>query len=582
MQILDCDVVVAGGGPAGTFAAVKAAEAGAHVILVDKAYVGKSGCGTFGAGSFKAYIKEEDSYDLWYGKAVEEGFFINDQDWLKQHFETIGDRVHDLEHYGVVFEKNPDGTYNRIEGQGSSDERPIKTLMFHGPQFMEVMRKACEKTGVKIVDRVMCVSLVHDKKKPNAIRGVMGFHGVTGELYLFRAKAVVLTTGAQAYKSHYADLHMVTGDSHIMGLNAGAALCNYEFNCHQLTHAGFATHGMNISQGLGAKFVNAFGEDFTAKYDPEYASHGNLWRISASMAMEVHFGRGPLYFDYSSYTPKDWELFARTLPLMHRSYVQAGYVTNEGVCRKGKLEWVSALIGNVGFGGGLWIDINGRTTLEGLYAAGDASYGPTSGVEGFCAYAMPAASTTGTIAGQSAAAYAASVDAVELDQQEIDAAAWAMTEPMRHATGCDPAHVVIAVQEALFPYDVYILRTEEKMQRALCRIQEIKEDDVPRLKAADPHGLRFALEARNMVLCAEAMLTAALLRKESRGSHLRLDYPEIDNENWLKWIMIEKGSDNGLALSTKDIPIDRYPLRPERKRELHASIAAARKLGENI
>ena len=300
------------------------------------------------------------------------------------------------------------------------------------------------------------------------------------------------------------------------------------------------------------------------------------------MAMEVHFGRGPLYFDYSSYTPKDWELFARTLPLMYRSYVQAGYVTNEGVCRKGKLEWVSALIGNVGFGGGLWIDINGRTTLEGLYAAGDASYGPTSGVEGFCAYAMPAASTTGTIAGQSAAAYAASVDAVELDQQEIDAAAWAMTEPMRHATGCDPAHVVIAVQEALFPYDVYILRTEEKMQRALCRIQEIKEDDVPRLKAEDPHGLRFALEARNMVLCAEAMLTAALFRKESRGSHLRLDYPEIDNENWLKWIMIEKGSDNGLALSTKDIPIDRYPLRPERKRELHASIAAARKLGENI
>ena len=105
MKTLQCDVAVVGGGPAGTFAAVKAAENGADVILLDKGYVGKSGCGTFGAGSFKAYLKEEDSFDLWYGKAVEEGFFINDQDWLKKHFDTIGDRVKELESWGVDFEK---------------------------------------------------------------------------------------------------------------------------------------------------------------------------------------------------------------------------------------------------------------------------------------------------------------------------------------------------------------------------------------------------------------------------------------------------------------------------------------------
>jgi len=85
----------------------------------------------------------------------------------------------------------------------------------------------------------MVNALLHEKDNPKVIRGVVGFHGVNGEMYAVRAKAVVLTTGAQAYKSHYADLHMETGDAHIMGLEAGAALANYEFNCHQLTHGHF-------------------------------------------------------------------------------------------------------------------------------------------------------------------------------------------------------------------------------------------------------------------------------------------------------------------------------------------------------
>lgn len=577
MKKLFADVVVAGGGPAGAFAAVKAAERGAKVLLVDKGYVGKSGCGTFGAGSFKAYLEGEDELPLWYGKAVEEGCFLNDQKWLRQHFDTIGDRVRDLESYGVVFERHADGSYNRIEGQGSSRQRPIKTLMFHGPQFMEMMRKACLARGVTIVDHVMVCALLHEKGNAKAVRGCLGFHGVTGELYQFGAKAVVLTAGAQAYKSHYADLHMVTGDAHIMALEAGAALANYEFGCHQLTHSTFATHGMNISQGLGARFVNALGEDFTAKYDPEYASHGNLWRISAAMALEVHAGRGPLYLDYTSLTPENWDLFSRTLPLMYRSYEQAGYVANKkALPGKGKLEWVSALIGNVGFGGGIYIDIKGRGTLEGLYAAGDAAYGATSGVEGFCAYAMPAASTTGAIAGNNAAEYALGSGEIRLDQDEADSAAWKLTAPLRRSSGVSAAHVVLAVQEALFPYQVYILRDQAHLESALKGVREAQEQ-ADLLRADDSHGLRMAVEARNMARCAEAMLKPALLRTESRGSHIRLDYPETDNEGWLKWILVEQ-REGELALSTKDVPIADYPLKPERGRELHASIAAARKL----
>ena len=136
---------------------------------------------------------------------------------------------------------------------------------------------------------------------------------------------------------------------------------------------------------------------------------------------------------------------------MYRSYEQAGYVDKNRKVIQGKLSWVSALIGNVGFGGGLYIDIDGRTTLEGLYAAGDASYGPTSGVEGFCAYAMPAASTTGAAVGEASAKYAATVKHFDIDDAEVERLTQKLTEPLRHPQGVDPAHVVIAVQEALSP-----------------------------------------------------------------------------------------------------------------------------------
>ncbi|HHX51327.1 MAG TPA: FAD-binding protein, partial [Clostridia bacterium] len=481
----------------------------------------------------------------------------------------------------VVFEKNPDGSYNRIEGQGSSQERPIKTLMFHGPKLMEQLRKVCENKGIKIIDKVMVTDLLHEKNNRGAIRGALGFQLETGKMMTFTAKGVVLTTGAQGFKSHYAYLNMVTGDAHIMGLEAGAALANYEFCLHHLTHTEFETTGMNIVQGLNGVFVNGLGEDFTGKYDPEYKSHGNLWRLSSSMALEIHLGRGPIYIDFSTYSEEDCKLFSRTLPIMYRAFERAGYIKDGKIIKK-RLEWVSAMSGNVGFGGGLWIDSNGQTTLEGLYAAGDASYGAASGVEGYTAYGMPFATFSGAIVGTAAAQYVLGIDSnPPMDDNEIAALAWKTTAPLHAERGVDPGHIIIAVQEALFPYEVYILRSEQKLQQALDRIMWLKENEVPYLKAFDSHYLRTCLEARNMVLCAEAFLRSALYRKESRGSHIRLDYPEIDNVNWLKWVLVTKKEDE-LILNTRDIPIDSYPMRPEEPTMLHPVFAAVKNNGEEI
>jgi len=99
---------------------------GKYYTLQPRTFIGKSGCGTFGAGSFKAYLKEEDSLDLWYGKAVEEGFYINDQDWLKKHFDTIGARVKELEAWGVVFEKTKTAPTTVLRGRAPRTSAPSR------------------------------------------------------------------------------------------------------------------------------------------------------------------------------------------------------------------------------------------------------------------------------------------------------------------------------------------------------------------------------------------------------------------------------------------------------------------------
>lgn len=569
-MISPADVLVIGGGPAGCFAALKAKEAGVEsVVLVDKGWVGKSGCATFGSGSLKAFLPDLDDYDLWFSKAVEAGHFMNDQEWTAVHLAEVSERIKELERWGVEFEENADGSYRRIEGQGSSVSRPIPTLMFHGPQLMDRLRRAVQRVGVDIVDRTMVTDLIHHRNDPEAIAGAVGFEVETGRLRCFPAHATVLATGGQSYKSHYAYQKMVTGDGHVMGLEAGAELGNYEFSCHHLSYAGFDTSGMNVLQGLGGRFLNGLHEPFMHIYDPEHGDNANLNFISAGMALEVIAGRGPIYMDHTHFNSEDMAVFARVLPIMYRSFERGGLVASGRVAKP--LEWLSVNCGTIGFGGGLHIDTWCRTTLDGLFAAGDATDGPSAGVEGYAAYAIPFAMTSGARAGKAAAMLAsdergtvrAASDRLSgMDPNDLNRAKSRLLALLTREIGIEPDYVVLRLQEILFPMRVYILRSAEYLQAALADLEELQNLAVPRLTARrDPHYLRMALEAGNMVRCGELFLRAALARTESRGSHRRLDYPHTNNDDWLCWQLFCQ-RDGVLNRRIQPIPLERYPSRP--------------------
>ena len=567
MEEIRSDILVIGGGAAGCFAAIKAKQHGAkEVLLVDKGYVGKSGCSKFAAGSFKCFIPGEDDFDLWFSKAVEEGYYINDQNWTRIHLDHVFERLKELDAWGVSFLKDKKGRFERLEGQGSSEERPIKTVMFHGPQLMDVLRDVALAFSVKIMDRIMITHLVQHKGESNTIAGALGFHLATGELRLFRAQATILTAGAQAFKSHYAYQKMATGDAHVMGLRAGAELTNYEFTCHHLSCADFDTTGMNVLQGLGATFVNAKGEPYMNKYDPEYADHSTMNRLSAGMACEVMLGNAPLYMDFSRFDDASLAYFNNTLPIMYRAFERTGCIKDGRI--KDRIEWVSVNMGNVGYGGGLKVNTRCETSLNGLYAAGDATCGPASGVEGFCAYAIPFATTSGAISGIAASEYINGSQEISPSSEEVRTFAQELSRPLNAVDGVEPDYIVLKVQELLFPMDIYLIRHHERLQQALDKLGQLRDEFVPLLKAYDPHYLRMAIEASNMVTCGELLLRAAITRTESRGSHLREDHPDIDNINWLRWIILKQRNGN-ISVSAEEIPIETYPMKPEKKKYAH-------------
>jgi len=129
--------------------------------------------------------------------------------------------------------------------------------------------------------------------------------------------------------------------------------------------------------------------------------------------------------------------------------------------------------------------------------------------------------------------------------------------------GVDPEEVLLGIQNAVFPWDVCVLKNEVSLNRALGQIEKIRDEVLPLMGASDVHCLVELLEVKNMTLIAEAMLKSSLMRTESRASHYREDYPKLDNNDWLKWILVSYDGDK-LKLKTKPLPFEKYKFKPER------------------
>jgi succinate dehydrogenase/fumarate reductase flavoprotein subunit len=217
-------------------------------------------------------------------------------------------------------------------------------------------------------------------------------------------------------------------------------------------------------------------------------------------------------------------------------------------------------------------DFSSRNT-QGLFACGES----VSKLQ--CGANLNRAAVSGVIAGNSAARWASKIEKTEIDSEPVEDLKRVTMAPLERDEGIDPENALITLQEAIHPYPVSILRREKSLREALSEVERLRDTVLPYLRAYDPHYLRLIHEVRNMVLCAEMFLRTSLERKESRSGALREDYPYVDNENWLKWIFVKKGSSGAMEIWAEDIPVDNYTFKPKTGKFLHPFWARAEELG---
>jgi adenylylsulfate reductase subunit A len=541
-QIFETDVLVVGGGVAGCLAAIGATESGARVTVLDKGGLLER-CGSVAAGVDQILAVAEDGPE-W-----------DTPDYLLRHVPKLTDYVVDmkpvetfvrglpgmlrkLEKLGVPFRDPSTGKYFRHRTFGLPGEYHID---FDGSKFKPKISRAVIDSKAQVHLRTMAVNLL---TRNNQVVGASAFHIRTGEFYFFRSGAVILATGDTNRLSRnssglpFDSWHCPynTGDAQAIAARHGALMANMEFTENTITPKGISSQGTNSLTGLGAHFINAKGERFMLRYDPA-AERARRDILTSAIISETLAGNAPIYCD-CRHLPEDIlarleETLGVDRPSLPRWFKEKGIDLKKEPFEVTVSEFSSRRGGVYFRGSGILIDQKTGTNIAGLFAAGDCCT-VSGGISG--------AAVMGYEAGKEAAKFSGRNGAERrVQDQEMNAEQERLFSACSAAGNLTAAEYEEKIRQIVTDYIGYH-RTEEKLRLAVDLLRQLAAEEHG-LHARDYHELMRAHEARNIREVAEMVATAALERRESRGSysHFRADFPNRDDANWRKMIVLKKG-----------------------------------------
>ncbi|HKE86646.1 MAG TPA: fumarate reductase/succinate dehydrogenase flavoprotein subunit [Vicinamibacterales bacterium] len=581
------DVLIVGAGGAGLRAAIEAAQSGVSVGLICKSLLGKAHT-VMAEGGMAAAMAHNDDRDSWrvhFADTMRGGQYVNNWRMAELHAKEAPDRVRELEGWGAVFDRTPDGRINQRNFGGHRYPRLAHVGDRTGLELIRTLQDHAIHCGMTVHMEHTVVELILDGGRA---AGVLAYDRERGRFHLFAAKAIVLATGGigRAYRIT-SNSWEGTGDGHALAYRAGAELIDMEFVQFHPTGMVWppSVRGILVTEGVrgeGGVLKNSEGrrfmfDDIPDNYKPQTASDPEEgWRytqgdksarrppelltrdhVARCINREVKAGRGSphggVFLDIAWIKEKIKDSEAhikRKLPSMYHQFKELADldITKEPMEVGPTTHYVM---------GGIRVDADTQmTTIPGLFAAGECASG-INGANRLGGNSLSDLIVFGKRAGEYAAKFARENSQGRTDEAVVTKALQEALAPFdRGATGENPYKVQSDLQDTMQAL-VGIVRTESEMKEALVRIQGFKERAarVGVTGHREYHaGWHTALDLRNLLAVSEAVTRSAIERKESRGGHFREDHPDKVAGYATLNIMVKQGKGGGMELARVPLP----------------------------
>jgi len=583
------DVLIIGAGGAGLRAAIEAADKGVKVGLICKSLLGKAHT-VMAEGGMAAAMANNDDRDSWkvhFADTMRGGQYINNWRMAELHAKEAPDRVRELEGWGAVFDRTPDGRINQRNFGGHRYPRLAHVGDRTGLELIRTLQDHAVYKGMTVHMEHTVIELLLDGGRA---AGCLAYDRERGRFHVFAAKAIVLATGGigRAYKIS-SNSWEGTGDGHALAYRAGAELIDMEFIQFHPTGMVWppSVRGILVTGGVrgeGGVLKNKEGrrfmfDDIPDNYKAQTASDAEEgWRytqgdksarrppelltrdhVARCINREVKAGRGSphggVFLDIAWIKEKMGnaeEHIRRKLPSMYHQFKELADldITKEAMEVGPTTHYVM---------GGIRVDADSQmSTIPGLFAAGECASG-INGANRLGGNSLSDLIVFGQRAGGYAAEWSRQHDAARLDEGAIASAMQMALEPFERGEGGEnPYKVQSDLQDAMQAL-VGIVRTESEMMQAHAKIQEFKAR-AARVGVSGHReyhaGWHTALDLRNLLTVSECVTVSAIERKESRGGHFRDDYPDKSPEFATFNIMVR---DAGGQLTVSRVPLPPMP-----------------------